>query len=498
MQRTIDSEKTPALNGLGGMTPLAGEIPAKSLAGFRDHLGSLILLGTDAVLAVAVWEIAALFRQIVGRGGISEMSVAAVASSLGVWIGVRWLLGLYPGYGMGQIEELRRQTHAVLATMAITAIFAFSFQVGDTISRLLLLAGFAGLAILAPPVRHLTKLSLRKAKLWGKPVVVLGFGDDGGRVLRVLQEDWTLGLKPVGVFDGKQAPVSGEIEGVPYCGTLMDAMVYGRKLRVDTAIFAMPHTRREHLVRLVERARTSFRQVIIIPNLEGVTNSAVVARDLAGIFGVEVRHNLLDRWSQRVKRTIDVTVTVVGGVLLLPLFAVLCLLILLESGRPVFYRAERMGRDGRSFGCLKFRTMIHGAEDALERLLRENEDLRREYELYHKLREDPRVTRVGKLLRTTSLDELPQLWNVLKGEMSLVGPRPYLPRESPDMGEAEKTILRVTPGITGPWQVGGRSGTSFKERVRMDLYYINNWSIWLDLLLLARTFRSVLFDHGAY
>ena len=124
--------------------------------------------------------------------------------------------------------------------------------------------------------------------------------------------------------------------------------------------------------------------------------------------------------------------------------------------------------------------------------------MREQYLKYHKLRDDPRVTRIGHFLRKTSLDEVPQLWNVLRGEMSLVGPRPYLPRESGKIGMAQREILRVPPGITGPWQVSGRSHTSFKERVRMDVYYVRDWSIWLDIVLLARTLRCVLFNRGAY
>jgi lipopolysaccharide/colanic/teichoic acid biosynthesis glycosyltransferase len=118
--------------------------------------------------------------------------------------------------------------------------------------------------------------------------------------------------------------------------------------------------------------------------------------------------------------------------------------------------------------------------------------------MYHKLRKDPRVTRVGSFLRKTSLDELPQLWNVLKGEMSLVGPRPYLPRESTDIGANQSEILRVNPGITGPWQVAGRNGTSFGERVTIDAYYVRNWSVWLDIVILARTVRTLIFDREAY
>jgi lipopolysaccharide/colanic/teichoic acid biosynthesis glycosyltransferase len=142
--------------------------------------------------------------------------------------------------------------------------------------------------------------------------------------------------------------------------------------------------------------------------------------------------------------------------------------------------------------------MVPDSEALLQRLLKENDEMKEEYLKYHKLRNDPRVTRVGRFLRKTSLDELPQLWNVLRGEMSLVGPRPYLSRESKDIGATQSEILRVTPGITGPWQVTGRNHTSFSERVRMDAYYVRDWSVWLDLVLLARTMRCLLLSRDAY
>jgi lipopolysaccharide/colanic/teichoic acid biosynthesis glycosyltransferase len=138
------------------------------------------------------------------------------------------------------------------------------------------------------------------------------------------------------------------------------------------------------------------------------------------------------------------------------------------------------------------------AEAVLQRMLEEDEGAREEYGRYHKLRNDPRVTRVGRFLRKTSLDELPQIWNVLRGEMSLVGPRPYLPRESAEIGKTQREILRVYPGITGPWQVRGRSGTSFAERVQIDGHYVRNWSIWWDLIILARTVRCVFSRREAY
>ncbi len=463
-----------------------------------QRLVALVLISSDILLALAIWQAAFLLQGLWGQGPLSWIALASMVPNVVVWVGLRAALGLYPGYGLGPIEELRRQTFALFATLAITAVFAFASQVSHSLSRVLLFAWIVGLLLLAPVARYFVKLAMMKLGVWGKPVVVLGARQAGAHVLEVLRREWQLGFKPVAVFDNRVAPAGGMLEGIPYGGTLTDAATLASNREVDTAIFAMPHTRREHLAKFVNSTRESFRHVVIIPDLGGITNSAVVARDLAGTFGVEIRHNLLNPWAHRLKRVLDVAATLIGGALILPLILALSLLVLMESGRPVFYSDKRMGRDGKLFSCVKFRTMVPEAEALLQKLLAEDPEMREEYLKYHKLRCDPRVTRVGRFLRKTSLDELPQLWNVLRGEMSLVGPRPYLPRESVDIGATQSEILRVTPGITGPWQVAGRNHTSFSERVGLDAYYVRDWSVWLDLMLLARTVQCLLARRDAY
>jgi Undecaprenyl-phosphate galactose phosphotransferase WbaP len=495
------AESTVTLSGsaaTGSEYLVAGALPGRGVKAWRQRLVNLTLILSDALLALVVWEVAFVFQSIWGRGPLTEITVGGVVPTLVVWVGTRALLGLYPGYGLGQVEELRRQTYAVLATLTISATFAVVLQVGDLMSRLVLVLVFLGLLLLAPLARQFLKWRLMKAGLWGKPVVIMSSAEHGESMVALLTREWDLGYKPVAIFGCEQVPKWKRFEATPDERSLADAMELSRKHGVETLVLAMPHTRRQHLARLVNWASFGFRHVIIIPNLGGVTNSAVVARDLAGVFGIEIRHNLLDPSIQRVKRAFDVAATVVGGTLILPLILVLSLLVWLESRSPIFYRAERIGRDGRLFSCVKFRTMVDDAEATLQRILEGNPELKEEYSKYHKLREDPRVTRVGRLLRKTSLDELPQLWNVLRGEMSLVGPRPYLPRESADVGVTQSEILRVYPGVTGPWQVSGRNGTAFSERTEIDAYYVRNWSIWLDMVILARTVRALLFDREAY
>jgi len=465
---------------------------------WRQGLATSALIISDALLAFLTWYMAYLVQSTWGRGELTQASIVSAAANVVLWIGLRAVMGLYPGYGLHPAEELRRQTYAVLIVLSVTSVFSLAFHLMDLLSRLLLVSAFLGLLFLTPVLRHVVKGAMSQAGLWGKPVVVFGAGETGARLVRALQDEWALGFRPVAVFDNRLAPVSRALEGVPYGGTLTKAMGAARRWGVDTAIFAMPQARRKYLSRFVGRASRNFRNVVIIPDLIGLTSSVVVARDLAGIFGVEVKHNLLNPWALRAKRVLDVWATVVGGILIFPLFVLLCLLVYKESRGEVFYRDHRMGRDGKLFSCIKFRTMVPDAEAELQRILKENAEAREEYSKYHKLRRDPRITRIGGYLRRTSLDELPQLWNVLRGEMSLVGPRPYLSRESGDVGAAQEEILRVPPGVTGPWQVAGRNHASFGERVRLDTYYVRNWSVWLDLVILARTVGSVFFSRGAF
>lgn len=465
---------------------------------WKRRLVPAVLVVSDVLLALLVCEVASVLQGLWGQGKLTEVTVAALAPIIAVWVGLRALLGLYPGYGFDSVEHLRRHVYATVATLATVAIFALGFQIGDSFSRLFLALVFLGLLLCEPFVQYSVKRWIKKVGLWGKPVVVLSYKATGTNIVDSLRRSWELGYDPVAVFDFRLDASEESFEEADHQEALTGVVDLSRRYGVDTVIFAMPYTRREQLAKLVSRASLNFQHVLVIPNLNGVTNSAVIARNLAGTFAVEIKYNLLNPWALRTKRVMDLCATVVGGILILPFLAALMLLIYLESGGPIFYRDRRMGRDGNLFWCVKFRTMVPDAETLLQQMLEEDEGLRKEYFKYHKLRDDPRVTRIGRFLRKTSVDELPQLWNVLRGEMSLVGPRPYLPRESKDIGITQSEILRVPPGMTGPWQVAGRNEASFGDRVQMDDYYVHDWSIWLDLVLLARTAKIVMLGRGAY
>lgn len=220
--------------------------------------------------------------------------------------------------------------------------------------------------------------------------------------------------------------------------------------------------------------------------------------DFSDILGFQVMNNLLNFWAQLLKRMIDVAIAVLGLLFLYPFFAVTMLCILIDTGGRVFYRQERLGRNGKKFEVVKFRTMYWGADKILSEKLAGDPDLQAEWDRYQKLKADPRITRVGRYLRKFSLDELPQLWNVLKGEMSLVGPRPMLVDQRELYGESFKEYIQVTPGITGLWQVSGRNNTSFARRAELDIEYIQRWSVFLDIYILIRTTKIVFWQQGAY
>jgi Undecaprenyl-phosphate galactose phosphotransferase WbaP len=312
-------------------------------------------------------------------------------------------------------------------------------------------------------------------------------------VLGKLKSRPHLGLRPVAVVADQV--VAREIGGIPVYKTEDVGRIASSG--VKHAIVAAPELSQSEFAEVMERGADAFPHLILIPDTDFLWKVGSHTRDLMGILGLQVRNNLLDNGSRLVKRAIDLASSALLTLFLLPLMAIISVLVVVESGFPVFYLQKRLGRRGRPFHMCKFRTMNHNSAEILERYLASNSELRREWAENHKLRNDPRITRVGKVLRKTSLDELPQLWNVLKGEMSLVGPRPIVSAEVAMYRETYSLYSKTTPGLTGLWQVSGRSRTTYAERVAYDSYYVRNWSVWMDIYLLAKTVGTVLSGDGA-
>jgi Undecaprenyl-phosphate galactose phosphotransferase WbaP len=270
-----------------------------------------------------------------------------------------------------------------------------------------------------------------------------------------------------------------------------------REFRNSWLIVAMPERSRDEVQAVIDGLGRDGSHRTVISELEGsasLWHRASSCLDWPGRLQPDHPAPLV----QGVKRTIDVVLTVVGGLVLLPMLMLIAALIKIGSPGPVLFRQQRVGLHGRRFMVWKFRTMICDGDRVLEEYLAACPKRREAWDRDHKLPDDPRVTPIGRLLRKTSLDELPQLWNVLRGDMSLVGPRPILASEIADFGSSFEVFCSVLPGITGLWQVSGRNQTTYAEHIELDRFYARNWSLCLDLYILVLTVRVVLFRHGAY
>ncbi|MEM8543265.1 MAG: undecaprenyl-phosphate galactose phosphotransferase WbaP [Cyanobacteria bacterium P01_H01_bin.119] len=455
-----------------------------------------LVMAADS-LALTVANFASVEIRLAFNGQFDPMIYWRLWPVLGVILLAYAVAGLYPGVLISPVDEMRR---TVLTTTLIYLCFStaiFLFKEGDAYSRgvFLLAWAFSILAVLA--ARFLVRRCFEQRPWWGYPVLVMGAGKTGQMVIRMLHRKPGLGLKPVAVLDDDPQKW-GDVEGVPVVGGLAMAPMLAQERYIPYAIAAMPGVPREKLLALLSRYGQTFHHMLIIPDLFGVASLWIATRDLGGILGLEVRQQLLLPGPRLTKTLIDYSITVVLGIVLLPLLGLIALLVKLDSPGPVFYGQTRIGRNGRYFKAWKFRSMYRNSDQILLRYLRENPDQWAVWMREHKLKDDPRVTRIGHFLRRTSLDELPQLWNVFQRQMSLVGPRPIVDEEVAHYEEKFELYLQVLPGITGLWQVSGRSDVSYGERVNLDAYYVRNWSVWLDLYILLRTIWVVVLGDGAY
>ncbi|MCG2721632.1 MAG: undecaprenyl-phosphate galactose phosphotransferase WbaP [Thermodesulfovibrionales bacterium] len=386
-----------------------------------------------------------------------------------------------------------------LASITLMAIVTLG-KMGDVVSRIVLLGLWFSSLFFLPLFRFWGKKILYKTGIRREKILILGAGNAGRLVIEGLLKEKHIGYDVVGFLDDDEQKRGTVILGRKVFGRVSDFRKVMEEQQVKTVIIAIPSLPPEQLSTLTAKVQNSAVNTMIIPALKGI---AILNTDLTHLFSEElflmnIRNNLKSAANRLIKRLFDISLCVVSLPLLLPVTAIIGLIIRLETPGQALYSHDRIGRNGRIFRCYKFRTMHRDAEEKLKELLDRNEEIRVEWEHTWKLKDDPRITKVGRFLRTTSLDELPQIFNVLKGEMSLVGPRPYLPREKEDLQENMQVICSAKPGITGLWQVSGRSNTSYKHRLKLDAWYVMNWSLWLDIVILFKTVKVVLKAEGAY
>lgn len=370
-------------------------------------------------------------------------------------------------------------------------------------SRLWWLSVWVLVALLIPVGRAMLRRALMRKQWWQRPTVLVGTGPNAQEALLALQSEPQLGFEIIGAVasHGQQMPSSHEAlcHKIPRLNTTeLERLAQQQAgLQVVLALEHQEAQTREAWLRMLATWR--LQDVCVIPALRGIP---LFGTDISWFFSHEVAllrlRNNLRRWPARLtKRLFDVVTASLLLLLLSPLLLALTLRIRADGG-PAVFRHARVGRNRQTFSCFKFRTMVVDAEQQLHRLLASDQTLQAEWERDHKLKDDPRISPVGHFLRRTSLDELPQLLNVIRGEMSLVGPRPIVQDELVKYGADVDYFLMVRPGITGLWQVSGRNDVDYEQRVYLDTWYVKNWSLWYDIAILFKTVRVVLLRDGAY
>jgi Undecaprenyl-phosphate galactose phosphotransferase WbaP len=446
----------------------------------------LAMSAVAAVLYVAALAIESVASFVI----IAWVFPAAVLISISFF-----LSGLYQAVALHPAQELQRA--ATVITVVFAALGMMLFVAREINPAIVAWLGVTWVMtiLFITLFRAFFRVLCARYDWWGTPVVVMAGGRLGHTVIDTLQRWPELGLKPVAVLD--DSADGGSVAGVPVVGGIHMAPAIASQYRVPYAIVALPGISRRECNELLGRYSKFFRRLFVVPNVPEQQALWTTTSSFEGLLGFGVQHCSWNWTARSGKRIMDFAGAILALLLIAPVMAALAVMIRLDSKGPVFYTQWRLGQNGRCFRVLKFRSMFVDADRKLQKLFEEDPELREEYEVFHKLRNDPRITPVGRLIRRYSLDELPQLLNVLKGEMSLVGPRAYMPSELPKMDRMEPTILQNRPGITGLWQVSGRNGLSFEERVQLDVHYMHNWTPWLDLYILIRTFPVVMTGEGA-
>jgi len=474
---TAERRRHPRIEVPGNQTGLAYAVKALRTSAPLALSDLAALLGA-LLTAQAVWSP-------ILPGGFTPISQWFLLLGVGLLV-TNYAHGLFPGVGLHSVAELRQSATAVFLLFGVVALA--EVVGGESPGNVLMILTAGGATAVAMPLlRELARRLCGQFSWWRHPMLVLGNGPAGRDICEYFNARPGMGLTPITVDLGRD-------------GQLQPVVIASLARRHGAMCAALPlegqgsDSSERFLVRY---CASVFPNLWVIPAPGMLPTLWTQAAPVGGGVGIVSGTRLLRPVPRAVKRLMDCVLATLFAVLSLPLLVIVSAAIKLTSDGPVFYGQRRVGRGRRMFSAWKFRTMHVDSDRLLQECLASDPELQEEWARTHKLRADPRVTGIGRLLRKTSLDELPQLWNVIRGEMSLVGPRPIVPSEIPRYGEDFGLYLAVPPGLTGLWQVSGRNRTTYPERVGLDSYYVRNWSVWLDLHILARTVRAVLTGDGA-
>jgi Undecaprenyl-phosphate galactose phosphotransferase WbaP len=492
-------------------TPIKGESETRRrAAGFwSPQVANALLLVLADVSTIAISVLAAFLLRVHVVPRIDVHTSPVVFSLRSYWFfGSIWLvlvvfLGVEGLYTQRRTlwNEIGHLMKAVgLGVVAILAALTLT-KLGPLVSRTTIMLTAVNLLVLLPMTRYWTKWTLGRLGLWRKRILILGAAGTARLAVQGLMSDAVLGYEVMGLLDDdplKRGQRIGICHGKPIfvLGNLSQARAEMERTHARDVLIAMPDLPEERLLAIVHTLQPCCDTIYVVPHLWGLPmmNLHVDGFLRERVLMLKLSNNLAKPWNRWLKRSLDLVLSSVIALVAFPVGVLIAALIKLDSEGPALFVQDRIGYGGGTFRCVKFRTMSVNGDEKLTEYLKQNSQAADEWETYAKLRNyDPRLTRLGCFLRRWSLDELPQFLNVLRGEMSLIGPRPYLPSERFRIGVSLSTILDARPGVTGFWQVNGRNHVTLDERIQLEAWYVRNWTVWLDCIVLAKTFRAVLF-----
>jgi len=455
------------------------------------------LVAWDAICALLAGTAGLLVRFGPEHAGASSVSLAIALAMPAVWVFAMLVSGCYEQQFLWEgPEEFRRVFFA--AALLLAGVATVSWGLKLEVARGFVVVALPLATALTLVQRQAQRVWLRRQRAKGRflqTTLLVGRSAGVAALHDQLVREPQYGYRVIGCCLPATGAGSQEFEGLPVLGGPDDVVDVVRKYEVDTvAVLPSPDLDGDALRRLGWELERTRADLLLAPAVTEIAGPRVRIRPVCGLSLLQMERPELRGWRRAVKASFDRTGALFGLLLLVPVLLVLAAAVKTTSRGPVFFRQERVGRDGRTFSMLKFRSMQDGAEAMIDQLT----SLSTGNGVLFKLAQDPRVTRVGKVLRRYSLDELPQLFNVLRGDMSLVGPRPPLPVEVERYDIEMRRRFAVKPGLTGLWQVSGRSDLSWDDSIRIDVHYVENWSLFMDLMIIWRTFGAVLRGDGAY
>lgn len=467
----------------------------------NNRFGVVLLFLADAAALAAIFHLALAVRVHLLPEFMMGMPVFDQDIRTYWWLFLFWLAFFVYEEGYSRRFALWDEVRFLWKSsfFALAAVFTVLFisKKGPDFSRTLVLTMGALAFVLLPLIRPRIKKTLYKFSLLTRKILIVGSGEAALKAREAVLNEPNLGYA-VAAFVDDAGP--RELAGRKVRRGIRRIERYIRAGGVHDVIIAKPELAREELTRLINHVQHKAENTLYVPDVAGIAVSGTEIRNFfrERTMMIEVKNNLANPLIYAAKRALDYLAAAAIAAALLAPMALIAVLIRLSSAGPATYRQERVGKNGRRFWCYKFRTMHPDAAERLRDLLAKDPALKAEWERNFKLADDPRVTPIGDFLRRTSLDELPQLWNILRGEMSLVGPRPVVRKEIDDYyGEDAVFYFRVPPGLTGLWQISGRSNTTYAYRVSLDAWYVRNWDLWLDAMILFKTIGVVLRREGA-